>query len=176
MRLSTLIMLALAQPVLAQTVLESDFTVRTPDSAGRAVTESTTQVPLIEGACYNWHLRLEKVKGEVAVTEVYSLPAPATTWNLGATSATTLSSDRLTATTKRTLTPDGNWISAGWCVAIGDPPGEHRIEILSGDKVLKTFRFDLRLPRLTCPPEIACAAPGAQAVQPPSMMWIWPVV
>jgi len=146
MLLSTLIMLALAQAVPAQTVLESDFTVRLPDAAGRGGTESTTHVPLIKGACYNWHLRLEKVKGAVAVTEIYTLPAPATTWNLGPTSATSLSSDRLTATTKRTLLPNGNWISAGWCVAGGDPVGEHRIDILSGDTVLKTFRFDLRLP------------------------------
>ncbi|MCS6761376.1 MAG: hypothetical protein MO846_04865 [Candidatus Devosia symbiotica] len=118
-----------------------------PDTSGNYVEASTTQVPLTEGTCYDWHLHLQKVKGDVNVTEIYKpcSPLPAT-WELGADSMTTPSDDLLTATTPLTLSPENSWISSGWCVAIGDTADDYLIEIMSGDTTLETFAFELREP------------------------------
>lgn len=136
--------LALAQPALGQTVLESDFTITVPNASGDPVVESTTLVPLLDGTCYDWHLRVGKVKGAVEVTEVYTLPAAPQTWGLSEGSLTVISEDQRTATTPLSLTPQDGWIASGWCVSEGDPEGDYTIEVRAGDKVLETFAFELR--------------------------------
>ena len=142
--LLTLSLVALAQPALAQTVLESDFTISVPNGEGEPVVESTTLVPLLAGTCYDWHLRLGKVKGEVAVTEIYTLPSAPETWGLGENSNILVSDDQLSATSTLSLTPEDGWIASGWCVSEGDPEGDYSFEIRSGDKMLETFEFELR--------------------------------
>ena len=137
-------LVALAQPALAQKVLESDFTISVPNGSGEPVVESTTLVPLLAGTCYNWHLRLGKVKGDVAVTEIYTLPAAPETWGLSEGSTIVVSDDKLSATSTLSLTPEDGWIASGWCVSEGDPEGDYTFEIRSGDKVLETFEFELR--------------------------------
>jgi hypothetical protein len=136
--------LALVQPAMAQTVLESDFTITVPNTSGDPVVESTTLVPLLEGTCYDWHLKLAKIKGEVEVTEIYTLPAAPQTWDLGEESLAVISEDQRTATTPLTLTPQDGWIASGWCVSEGDPQGDYRIEVRAGDTVLEAFEFELR--------------------------------
>jgi hypothetical protein len=136
--------LTLAQPALAQTVLESDFTISVPNGAGEPVVESTTLVPLLAGTCYDWHLRLGKVKGDVEVTEIYTLPSAPETWGLGENSDIVVSDDQLSATSTLTLTPEDGWIASGWCVSEGDPEGDYSFEIRAGDKVLETFAFELK--------------------------------
>lgn len=137
-------LVALAQPALAQTVLESDFTISVPNGSGEPVVESTTLVPLLAGTCYNWHLRLGKVKGDVDVTETYTLPAAPETWGLSEGSDIVVSDDKLSATSTLSLTPEDGWIASGWCVSEGDPEGDYTFEIRSGDKLLETFEFELR--------------------------------
>src|SRR5690606_20086432 len=107
------------------------------------VVESTTLVPLLDGTCYDWHLRLGKVKGNVEVTEIYILPAAPETWGLSEGSLTVISDDRSKATTPLTLTPQDGWIASGWCVSDGDPAGDYVIEIRSGDELLHRFDFEL---------------------------------
>ena len=137
-------LVALAQPALAQTVLESDFTISVPNGSGEPVVESTTLVPLLAGTCYNWHLRLGKVKGDVDVTEIYTLPAAPETWGLSEGSTIVVSDDKLSATSTLSLTPEDGWIASGWCVSEGDPEGDYTFEIRSGDRLLETFEFELR--------------------------------
>lgn len=136
--------LTLAQPALAQTVLESDFTISVPNGEGEPVVESTTLVPLLADTCYNWHLRLAKVKGDVEVTEIYTLPAAPKTWGLSEGSSIVVADDQLSATSTLSLTPEDGWIASGWCVSAGDPEGDYSFEIRSGDKVLHTFEFELQ--------------------------------
>ena len=142
--LSILSLVALAQPALAQTVLESDFTISVPNGEGEPVVESTTLVPLLAGTCYNWHLRLGKVKGDVAVTEIYTLPSAPETWGLSEGSNIVVSDDKMSATSTLSLTPEDGWIGSGWCVSEGDPEGDYSFEIKAGDKVLETFEFELK--------------------------------
>ena len=142
--LLTASLFALAQPALAQTVLESDFTISVPNGSGEPIVESTTLVPLLAETCYNWHLRLAKVKGAVEITEIYTLPSAPETWGLSEGSNIVVSDDKLSATSTLSLEPDDGWIASGWCVSEGDPEGDYTFEIRSGDKVLHTFEFELR--------------------------------
>ena len=134
--------LVLAQPALAQSVIESDFILKITKADGSEVTESTTLVPLLEGACYEWRLKVAKTKGDVEITEVFTLPSAPGSWG-SVNDSTTISDDMLTATSAMTLTPADGWIWHAWCVAEGDPVGDHLIVVKSGDRVLGEFPFQV---------------------------------
>lgn len=134
--------LALAQPAFSQSVIESDFILKITKADGSEVTESTTLVPLLEGACYEWRLKLAKTKGAIDITEVFTLPSAPGSWG-SVNDSTTISDDMLTATSAMTLTPEDGWIWHGWCVAEGDPTGDHLIVVKSGDEVLGEFPFQV---------------------------------
>jgi hypothetical protein len=141
--LPTLGLLILAQPAFAQTVTETDFVLTITNADGSKVEESTTLIPMLAGACYNWWLRLSKSKGDVEVVEVFTLPSAPASWG-SVNDTTTISEDMLTATSTMSLTPDENgWIGHGWCVAEGDPTGDHRIVVKAGDRVLGEFPFQI---------------------------------
>lgn len=141
---SVVAILALASPAVSQSVLESDFTIAVPLPSGETLNESTTLVPLLADTCYYWHLRLGKVKGDVDVTEIYTLPAAPADWNLGGDSTITLSDDQRTATSALSLTPEDGWIGSGWCVAEGDPEGDYSFDIMSGGRLLHRFEFEVK--------------------------------
>lgn len=138
------VLLVLAQPALAQSVVDSDFTISVPTGSGEPVVESSTLVPLLAGTCYDWRLKLGKVKGDIAITEVYTLPSAPLVWELGDESIVAISDDRKSAISSLTLTPQDGWIANGWCVSEGDPAGEYSFEIRSGDRELRRFTFELR--------------------------------
>jgi hypothetical protein len=140
--LLTLGMLALAQPALAQSVIESDFILKITKADGSEVRESTTLVPLLDGACYEWRLKLAKTKGAVDITEVFTLPSAPGSWG-SVNDSTTISDDMLTATSAMSLTPEDGWVWHAWCVAEGDPTGDHKIVVKSGDEVLGEFPFQV---------------------------------
>jgi len=148
--LSIVSILALAQTGFvqsssAQTVVDSDFTISVPRSPGQEdVVESTTLVPLLEGTCYNWHLRFGKTKGALDITEIYTLPAVPQSWGISEDSGIVLSKDKLTATSLLSLVPLDGWVESGWCVADGDPEGDYRFDIMAGDKLLHRFEFELQ--------------------------------
>ena len=129
---------------LAQTVLESDFTISVPTSSGQPIVESSTLVPLLAGTCFDWHLKLGKTKGVVLVTETYHLPAPPEVWDLAEGSLITVSDDGRSAVTILSMTPEDGWISSGWCVSDGDPPGPYRFDIEANGAALASFDFEIR--------------------------------
>lgn len=137
-------LLALAQPVAAQTVLESDFRIRVPTATGEPIVESTTLVPLLKGVCYNWHLRLGKTKGALQITELYTLPEAPKIWDVSEDGGVVVADDKLSATSSLSLTPVDGWIENGWCISKGDPAGAYSFEIKSGDKLLQRFDFELQ--------------------------------
>lgn len=143
--LSVVGILALAQPALAQSVLESDFTISVPRAPGQPdVVESSTLVPLLDGTCYTWRLRLGKTKGAVEITEIYTLPAAPQSWGLGEDSGIVVSKDKLTATSPLSLVPLEGWIENGWCVSDGDPEGDYSFDIMAGDELLHRFEFEVK--------------------------------
>lgn len=135
---------ALAQPAWAQTVLDSDFSIDITLPDGELLRESTTLVPLLPGACYNWRLQLGKVKTTVDITEVYTLPAVPQSWDLGEGSTIVVADDKLSATSTLHLVPLNGWIQNGWCVSAGDPEGSYSFDILSGGTLLHRFEFEVR--------------------------------
>lgn len=143
-RVVTIGLLALVQPALGQTVLETDFTIAVPDGSGGEVVESTTLAPLLTDTCFAWHIKLGKIKGAVDITEIYTLPEAPETWGLGDDSSTTISDDRKVATTTYSLTPQDGWITEDWCVGDGDPAGAYSFEIKAGEKLLHRFDFDVQ--------------------------------
>ena len=139
----TLGFIALAQPAFAQTVTETDFVLTITKGDGSEVRESTTLIPLLAGACYNWWLKLGKTKGDVEVTEVFTLPSEPAGWGT-VNDTMVVSEDNLTATSTMSLTPDEQgWVTHGWCVADGDPTGDHHITVKAGDRVLGEFPFQV---------------------------------
>lgn len=131
----------LAAPAFAQNVVETDFTIAVPDGSGGQITESSTLVPLLEGACYDWHIKLAKTKGTIEVVEVYTMPGQPEHLGLDENGQSVVSDDGLTVTTTRSLTPDDGWIGDGWCVSAGDPVGPYSFEIKAGDTLLHRFEF-----------------------------------
>lgn len=140
--LLTASLVVLAQPAFAQTVIDKDFTLEITDASGGEIVESTTLIPLLEGACYYWRLKLAKTKGDVAITEVFTLPSAPASWGTPSDTVV-IAEDGLSATSTMTITPLDGWISHGWCVAEGDPTGDHQFEVKSGDEVLGTFPFQV---------------------------------
>lgn len=139
------IILALAPPALAQSVVETDFTISVPNPAGGdPIVESSTVVPLLDGTCYDWQIRLAKTKSAITITEVYTLPAAPDTWGVPEDGSVVVSDDQLSAISTLTLTPDDGWIWHGWCVTEGDPEGGYSFEIKSGETLLHRFEFELR--------------------------------
>src|SRR5690606_12930011 len=129
----TMFLLAmLAQPALAQSVIDSDFTIEVPTAKGDPIVESTTLVPLLTDTCYYWHLRFAKTKGDVTVTEIYTLPAPPANWDIGDSSLIVIADDQRSVTSELSLTPYDGWISSGWCISEGDPEGDYLFQIKSG--------------------------------------------
>ena len=134
-------LLALAAPVQAQQVVDSDFNyiVTLPD--GEEIGESSTAVPYVKGVCYYWHLRLAKTKGDVPVTEIFTVPAEPASWGAGENATISVFDDKAAVTSPLSLTPEDNWIGHGWCLAKGDPKGAHSFDILVGDQLLHRFDF-----------------------------------
>lgn len=133
-------LIVLAQPALAQTVTDTDFLLTINGGSSNEMVESTTLIPLLEGACYEWRLKLAKTKDAVDITEVFTLPTAPAGWGTPGDNVT-ISDDLKTATSTMSLVPEGGWIGHGWCVAAGDPSGDHTIVVKSGDKVLGEFSF-----------------------------------
>lgn len=132
-------LVATVTPALAQTVVETDFIVTVTEASGEQSSLSTTTVPLRNGACYDWRIRFDKTKGDITVTEAFTLPSAPASW--GTLENTTISQDGRTAISTTVLTPTDGWIGNGWCAAKGDPVGDHLIEVWLGDELLGSFPF-----------------------------------
>jgi hypothetical protein len=102
----------------------------------------TTDVPYRPNrACYHWVLRVAPEQRDVVVRELFELPAPAEQWNPDPGGTTVVGRDGSRAATEITDSIADGEIGHGWCVAEGDPSGDHRIRVYEGDRLLHEFRF-----------------------------------
>lgn len=138
--LCLVIMLATVAPAAAApTVLDAVFLVLQDGK----VTE-TNRVPLIPGeVCFQWQIRLDVPDGPVEFTEVFTLPAAPDVWNAGPDEGVEISGDGAISTVTDTYDVKDGWLLHGWCLAEGDPLGQHKMEISVDGTLLHTFVFQV---------------------------------
>lgn len=133
--------LAHGQTIPGVEIDRAQFIVSTKGPDGKWASRETDRVPLRpEGACYRWRLHFSKnAVGELAWAEEFELPAKPEIWQHP--DRFELNKDRTVAVTKKQETPKDGWISHGWCVAKGDPPGKYVIKVYVQDRMARSFEF-----------------------------------
>jgi len=156
-------------PAMAAELVDSDFQV-TFQYGGSEQRLSEDKVPLLPGnTCYTWWMKLGEGPAPQSVEERLVLPAPLADWGDAATNpddGVEISADNTTATS--TFVPDidsEGWFSKGWCAAVGDPLGAHRIEVSVDGTLLKTFEFDVLAPEDYPWPALRQPDPRERSVQ-----------
>ena len=102
---------------------------------GETYTTDDRLVPnLPDAACYHWYLKFDPAtKTEVTLVERLTLPEPLAAWTdyvNDPASTTQVNADAMGAVTRVVQTPDEDgWVTHGWCVAEGDPNGQHNITV-----------------------------------------------
>lgn len=152
----------LSTPGLGVEAIESVFQV-SYTHAGREHFVDDRVVPLLPGnACYSWYLRLTEANAAVTAVERFRLPEPLAAWaTTGSTpdDSTRIEEDgQVAVTTIEAVSDDEGWISHGWCAAVGDPLGLHRIDVVMDGTSLAEFEFDVVAPEdygfpTTAPPD-----------------------
>jgi hypothetical protein len=137
-------------PAVAAEMVDSDFQV-TFNYGGSEQRLSETQVPLLPGnTCYTWWMKLAAGDAPSSVVEKLVLPEALADWGDAATNpddGVEISADGTTATS--TFAPEldsEGWFSKGWCAAVGDPLGPHKIEVSVDGTLLKTYDFEVLAP------------------------------
>ncbi|MBN9309441.1 hypothetical protein [Devosia sp.] len=155
-------------PTLAVELVDSVFQV-TFRYAGSEEVLNDTVVPLLpDNACYTWYVRLGQGTAPKTATEVLTLPVPLDDWGSVATNpddGIDISADGSVATRTFTPEPDAEgWFSHAWCVAAGDPTGDHAIAIAVDGVPLTRFDFTVVLPEDYYWPPIAQPGPRERSV------------
>jgi hypothetical protein len=126
-------------------VIRAEFGIIDFDNAGKSVFIPTAVVPFKPEQSYGWIMLLRTAKAKISFREEFTLPVKPDTWGDPEPLGTrTLSADRRTAITERTVTPDRGLIFKSWQVAPGDPKGHHVIRVYIEGRLEKVFEFDLR--------------------------------
>jgi len=157
-----------ASQVQAVELRDSRFEV-TYSYAGYDERFEDAKVPLLpENACYAWYVQLGAADKPTSVVERLVLPEPLADWGSLPTDpddGVEISEDRTTAISTLTPTPDADgWITAGWCVAAGDPVGAHHIEVEVDGAPLTTFDFYVLAPEDYDWPSVPQPDPMARSV------------
>jgi hypothetical protein len=140
-RLAALAVAGVCSAAIGAEVVESRFEVSfTRDGESR--TYADTMVPYLpDSACYNWFVKFDPATAaELTLVETLSLPEPLAAWKdyvNDPASPTQVDADAQRAVTTLKVTPGANGeVSHGWCVAVGDPLGAHRLAVaLDGTEI-----------------------------------------
>ena len=126
-------------------VISSHFYVGTRDSLNdKFIWSESDFVPLIpENICYRWDIQLDTEMESVQVKEVFILPAKPKTW--GDEEGMSLQYDNKVSVKQEVVKLENGTISDGWCVAEGDPTGNHKIDVIVNGVLAKSFHFTVGL-------------------------------
>lgn len=136
---------------LAAEVIDSRFEVDYTHN-GTSVSQIGSIVPnLPESACYYWYLQFDPSStSELTLIETLQLPVPLEAWKdyrNDPASEMQISADARSAVVTLKLTPDSDgWTSHGWCVAAGDPLGEHHIGVSLDGAMVGDWTFRVVAP------------------------------
>ena len=108
----------------------TQFVVSTKGPDGEWTSRETDSVPLRpREACYRWRLHLSNnTPGKLSWREEFTLPGKP------GKAPTVL-------VTKKSEAPQDGWLGHEWCVARGDPVGQHEIRVYVKDSLAKAFTF-----------------------------------
>ena len=87
----------------------------------------------------------------VQVKEVFILPAKPKTWvdeegmSLPYDKDMSLQYDNKISVTQEVIKLENGNVSSSWCVAEGDPTGNHKIDVIINGVLAKSFRFTVGL-------------------------------
>jgi len=125
-------------------VQNTAFQVSVNEGGQKQVIDDTVVPYLPNNACYSWYLQLAEKGTPVTLVEQMRLPQAIDWGDVGndPSDPTQIEENGQTAVTTLPLTSDGDgWVTHGWCVAEGDPLGEHMIEVKQGEEILGAFSF-----------------------------------
>jgi hypothetical protein len=137
--LVTLVSTEKADPLIS--IIDSRFYVGIRNSADEDFIWSESNfVSLIPGnTCYGWNILLDTGRESVQLKEVFILPSKPKTW--GDEEGISLKhGNRVSVSQKEVKVENGN-IYNQWCVADGDPTGNHKIDVFVNGVLLKSFSF-----------------------------------
>ena len=122
-------------------VISSHFYVGTRDSLNdKLIWRESDFVPLIpENICYRWDIQLDTEMESVQVKEVFILPSKPKTW--GDEEGMNLQHDNKVSVRQKVIKLEKGTISSRWCVAEGDPTGNHKIDVFVNGVLAKSFSF-----------------------------------
>lgn len=163
--LAALVIAGSAGPSAAVEIVESVFQVGYTYNGTEHVLSDRAVPMLPENACYNWYLRAAKGEADITFVERFTLPV-AVDWGTtgeGPNDATRIEEGgKVAVTTIEVTTAADGWFSHGWCVAEGDPTGEHLIEVSVDGAVLASFPFTVFAPEDYAFPASASYPPRAE--------------
>jgi hypothetical protein len=122
-------------------VIGSHFYVGTRDLVNdKFIWRESDFVPLIpKNTCYEWDIQLDTEMESVQVKEVFILPSKPKTW--GDEEGMNLQHDNKVSVRQKVIKLENGTISSGWCVAEGDPTGNHKIDVFVNGVLAKSFSF-----------------------------------
>ena len=145
---------------------ESTFGIIVLDAADDPHFLQTNEVPNVAGQGYGWFVWVGLSNQPVHWTERLTLPRAPDTWGNAATqSNVSISPDGRTAITQGLTVPESGFISNGWGVAPGDPPGGYEITVTLPNGRTERFSFTLgKEEEPSVPAEPATRIDAVQAV------------
>ncbi len=124
-------------------VEEAQFGLIKQTPEGEILVEEAKRIPNRQGVVYGWRIRLETDRAELSWREEFVLPTAPDQWNTAGEEGITISADRTTAITERTVAIDDGEILNWWGVAEGDPSGEYVMRVYVEGDLVETFEFRL---------------------------------
>ena len=122
-------------------IIDSRFYVGIRNSADEEFIWSESNfVPLIpENTCYGWDILLDTERESVQLKEVFILPSKPKTW--GDEEGMSLQHGNRVSVYQKEVKVENGTISSQWCVAEGDPTGNHKIDVFVNGVLAKSFSF-----------------------------------
>ena len=129
-------------PKPAFTLVSAEFGLFRPLAGNRYEFDPTHVVPNREGVQYGWQIELKTELEMIRWKEEFQLPEAPKNWNSSnAQPGYSVSADRRTSVTERTVPNMDGVLYNSWIVAPGDPSGPHEMRVYVEGQLVKTFRF-----------------------------------
>lgn len=117
------------------------------DLGSTTATLDTARVVSRDKRPIGWVIELDTLKPTVRWREEFTVPSPPQHWGLSSDKsdvrATSLSADRLTASTERRVAVGAGTISHTWRLDATDPSGPHRMRVYVEDVLVGDFAFEV---------------------------------